>query len=210
MPLYAKFMKELLTHKRNWKEQETVVLTKECSAIIQHNLPKKMPDPRSFVIPCTIGDVTIQRALCDLRASINLMPLSLMKKFQIEEVKSTHMKEEVKSSIILGRPFLDIGKALIDVQNGELTLRVNEEQVVLHVFETLKCPNDSEGCMKADVIKPLVQEVLKAEVLDDILDPISEYELVEIDNSHPRRLWFTRLKQRRKPPSLSSNPYPLL
>ncbi|XP_057734094.1 uncharacterized protein LOC130949366 [Arachis stenosperma] len=206
-----------------------------------------MPDPRSFVIPCTNGDVTIQRALCDLGASINLMPLSLMKKFQIEEVKPTRislqladlsiklpvgvvedllvkvgpfifpvnfvildMEEEVKSSIILGRPFLDTGKALIDVQNDELTLRVNEEQVVLHVFEALKCPNDSEGCMKVDVIKLLIQEVLKVEVLDDILDPISEYELVEIDNSHPRRLWFTRLKQRRKPPSLSSNPYPLL
>ncbi|XP_052118870.1 uncharacterized protein LOC127748410 [Arachis duranensis] len=44
MPLYAKFMKELLTNKRKWKEQETVVLTKECSAIIQHNLLEKMPD----------------------------------------------------------------------------------------------------------------------------------------------------------------------
>ncbi|QHO29550.1 Retrotransposon gag protein [Arachis hypogaea] len=44
-----------------------------------------MPDPGSFVIPCTIGDVTIQRALCDLGASINLMPLSVMKKLQIEE-----------------------------------------------------------------------------------------------------------------------------
>ena len=66
------------------------------------------------------------------------------------------MEEEVKSSIILGRPFLAIGRALIDVQKGELTLRVNEEQVVLNVFEALKHPNDSEGCMKIDVIEPLV------------------------------------------------------
>ena len=36
-------------------------------------------------------------------------------------------EEDVKSSIILGRPFLATGKALIDVQKGELTLRVNEE-----------------------------------------------------------------------------------
>ena len=82
--------------------------------------------------------------------------------------------------------------------------------MVLHVFEALKHPNNSEGCMKIDIIEPLVQEVLKAEVLDDILDPISEYELVEVDNSPPRSLWFTRLKKRRKPPSLSSNPYLLL
>ena len=56
-----------------------------------NNLPEKMPDPGSFVIPCTIGDITIQRALCDLGASINLMPLSVMKKLQIEEVKSTRI-----------------------------------------------------------------------------------------------------------------------
>ncbi|MEI4884436.1 hypothetical protein, partial [Klebsiella pneumoniae] len=72
--------KDLLTKKRDWKDSETVVLTKECSAIIQKNLPDKLPDPGSFVIPCTIGDVLIQRALCDLGASINLMPSSLMKK----------------------------------------------------------------------------------------------------------------------------------
>ncbi|XP_057744958.1 uncharacterized protein LOC130962808 [Arachis stenosperma] len=34
MPLYAKFLKELMTSKRNWGEKETVVLTEECSAII--------------------------------------------------------------------------------------------------------------------------------------------------------------------------------
>ncbi|XP_015944554.1 uncharacterized protein LOC107469689 [Arachis duranensis] len=34
MPLYAKFMKELLTKKRSLKEGQTVVMTRECSAII--------------------------------------------------------------------------------------------------------------------------------------------------------------------------------
>ncbi|XP_057740103.1 uncharacterized protein LOC130957252 [Arachis stenosperma] len=34
MPLYAKFLKELMTKKRSWRNNETVVLTEECSAII--------------------------------------------------------------------------------------------------------------------------------------------------------------------------------
>ncbi|XP_072087143.1 uncharacterized protein [Arachis hypogaea] len=62
-----------------------MVLTKECSAIIQKDLSKKMQDPRSLFIPCTIGDITIQRTLYDLGASINFMPLFLMKKLQIDE-----------------------------------------------------------------------------------------------------------------------------
>ncbi|KAL4391151.1 hypothetical protein AHAS_Ahas03G0216400 [Arachis hypogaea] len=55
MPLYVKFMKELLSKKKPLKGDETVVLTKECSAIIQNNLPKKMPDPGSFQFHAPLG-----------------------------------------------------------------------------------------------------------------------------------------------------------
>lgn len=34
MQTYAKFMKELLSKKRNFKEEETIAFTKECNAII--------------------------------------------------------------------------------------------------------------------------------------------------------------------------------
>ncbi|XP_015939810.1 uncharacterized protein LOC107465343 [Arachis duranensis] len=89
MPLYAKFMKKLLTKKRSLKERQMVVMTRECSAIIQKKFPKKMKDPGSFYIPCTIGNMMIEGAFCDLGASINLMPLSLMRKLQIHELKPT-------------------------------------------------------------------------------------------------------------------------
>ncbi|XP_015960472.1 uncharacterized protein LOC107484398 [Arachis duranensis] len=91
MPLYAKFLKELISKKRSWQEKETVVLTQECSAIIQKGLPPKLKDPGSFLIPCTIGNMAIDKALCDLGASINLMPLFMMKKLMIEEVKPIRM-----------------------------------------------------------------------------------------------------------------------
>ncbi|XP_072066842.1 uncharacterized protein [Arachis hypogaea] len=65
------------------KGDETVVLTEECSALIQSNLPKKMPDPGIFQISCTIGNINFDKALCDLGTGINLMPLSVMKKLRI-------------------------------------------------------------------------------------------------------------------------------
>ncbi|KAL4306619.1 hypothetical protein AHAS_Ahas16G0196400 [Arachis hypogaea] len=91
MPLYAKFLKELMTRKRNWSEKETIVLTEECSAIIQKKLPQKMKDPGSFQIPCIIGDINIEKALCDLGASINLMSLAMMRRMKIEKAKPTRM-----------------------------------------------------------------------------------------------------------------------
>ncbi|MCI62151.1 hypothetical protein A2U01_0083408, partial [Trifolium medium] len=74
MPMYAKFTKELLTKKRKPKEGETMLLTEECSTILQRKLPQKKKDPGSFTIPCSIGNLYVGRALCDLGASINLMP----------------------------------------------------------------------------------------------------------------------------------------
>ncbi|XP_015954861.1 uncharacterized protein LOC107479227 [Arachis duranensis] len=91
MPLYAKFLKELMTRKRNWGEKETVVLTEECSAIIQKKLPQKLKDLGSFQIPCIIGDMNVEKALCDLGASINLISLAMMKRMRIEEAKPTRM-----------------------------------------------------------------------------------------------------------------------
>jgi len=50
-----------------------------------------LKDPGAFTIPCSIGPVDIGRALCDLGASINLMPLFMMKKLGGGEPKPTRM-----------------------------------------------------------------------------------------------------------------------
>ncbi|XP_061348336.1 uncharacterized protein LOC133293749 [Gastrolobium bilobum] len=86
---YAKFMKDLLSKKRKLKECETVTLTEECSAIIQKKLPPKLEDPGSFSIPIEIGNIDVGKSLCDLGASINLMPLSICKALGIHELKPT-------------------------------------------------------------------------------------------------------------------------
>jgi len=54
-------------------------------------LPQRMKDPRSFQVPCIIGDIHIEKALCDLGASINLMSLTMMRRMKIEETKPTRM-----------------------------------------------------------------------------------------------------------------------
>ena len=86
---YAKFMKEVMAKKRKLEDHEAVKLTKECSVILQRKLPQKVKDPGSFTISCTIGDLNFDKALCDLGASINLMPLSVFRKLGLGEVKPT-------------------------------------------------------------------------------------------------------------------------
>ncbi|XP_061374788.1 uncharacterized protein LOC133317011 [Gastrolobium bilobum] len=90
MPGYAKFMKDLLK-KNKLQECQTVELTAKSSAFIQQKIPAKLRDPGSFNIPITIDDIAIGRAICDLGASINLMPLSIYKALGIEELKPTEV-----------------------------------------------------------------------------------------------------------------------
>ena len=52
------------------------------------------------------------------------------------------MEEDDKVPIILGRPFLATGKAQINLQEGELKLRVQGDEVRFHVFQAMKHPDD--------------------------------------------------------------------
>ncbi|XP_057441326.1 uncharacterized protein LOC130733222 [Lotus japonicus] len=91
MPTYAKFMKELLTKKRKFQDEEVVHLGAHCSSFIQHFIPEKMDDPGNVTIPVTIGTLAVGKALIDLGASISLMPLSIMKKACGMELRPTRM-----------------------------------------------------------------------------------------------------------------------
>ncbi|XP_050156647.1 uncharacterized protein LOC126630561 isoform X1 [Malus sylvestris] len=89
VPKYAKFLKELCTNKRRFNDQETVALSEEASAVLQRKLPPKLKDAGSFTIPCVIGGKEFGRALCDLGASINLMPYSVYESLNLGELKET-------------------------------------------------------------------------------------------------------------------------
>ena len=66
-----------------------------CSAVIQRSLIEKMQDLGSFTIPCTNGNFEFKKALCDSRASINLMPLSVVKKLSLGDLTPTVMTLEM-------------------------------------------------------------------------------------------------------------------
>ncbi|XP_039066632.1 uncharacterized protein LOC120212368 [Hibiscus syriacus] len=84
-----KFMKEVISKKQRLGEFETVALTEGCSAMATSQLPLKFKDPESFTIPYDIGDTFVGKALYDLGDSINLISLSILKKFGSGEARLT-------------------------------------------------------------------------------------------------------------------------
>ncbi|KAL0322161.1 UNVERIFIED_CONTAM: hypothetical protein Scaly_2512500 [Sesamum calycinum] len=89
VPRYAKFLKELCTNKSKLRGNERVSMGENVSAILQRKLPPKCKDPGMFSIPCKIGNIGIEKAMCDLGASINVMPLSIYKSLNIGPLKET-------------------------------------------------------------------------------------------------------------------------
>ena len=70
------------------------------------------------------------------------------------------MEEDTQVPILLGRPFLETGAALIDVQKGELTLRVGDEAVHFNLNKSLEQPDvNVEICMAVENNSPISVEL---------------------------------------------------
>ncbi|XP_019234723.1 PREDICTED: uncharacterized protein LOC109215158 [Nicotiana attenuata] len=222
VPKYAKYIKDIVENKRRLTEYETVALTEECSSRIQGKLPQKLKDPGSFTIQISIGKHAVGRALCDLGASINLMPLSVFGQLVLGEPRPTTVilqladcslahpegvTEDVLVQVgsfifpadfiildyeldqevpfILGRPFLATGRAIIDVCEGKMTMRVGDRVEVFNVYRALKLPAHYEELSMISVVES------DATSLVPYMSPADLVELVlieDVENSEDERI----------------------
>ncbi|KAK4731479.1 hypothetical protein R3W88_024467 [Solanum pinnatisectum] len=135
MPGYAKFMKDLVTKKR-YVSLDFTNDVHHCSAIATRSLVQKKKTEVHSLFNAPLG------------ASINLMPLAIYKKLGLGFPRPTTMRlmiadrsikrpvgvlcdvlVDFEVPIILGRPFLATGRALVDVERGELNFRLNKDEV---------------------------------------------------------------------------------
>nr|GFB96942.1 reverse transcriptase domain-containing protein [Tanacetum cinerariifolium] len=80
-------------------ELANIHLNENCSAVILKKLPKKLGDPGKFLIPWGFSELKC-KALADLGASINLMPLSIWKKLGLPNLIPTRMTLELANRAI--------------------------------------------------------------------------------------------------------------
>ncbi|XP_073030807.1 uncharacterized protein [Primulina eburnea] len=74
-------LKTLHTNIQSAEQEEVVACPR--------NFPKKMQDPGEFIVPCEIGGKSVEKAICDSGASINIMPSSLYEKLGLSMMKPT-------------------------------------------------------------------------------------------------------------------------
>jgi hypothetical protein len=142
-----------------------IKLTEECSAAILNTSPIKKKDPGCPTIDCSIGSENFKNALCDLRASVRVMPKKVFDKISYSTLTPTSMclqladqsvcypariaenipikiqnffvpidfvvldmQEDMKTPLILRRPFLSTTNAHIDIGPGEIKFNISGKE----------------------------------------------------------------------------------
>nr|GEY84267.1 reverse transcriptase domain-containing protein [Tanacetum cinerariifolium] len=96
-------LKALLSNKEKLLELANTPLNENYLAVILKKLPEKLGDPGKFLISCGFNELKC-KALADLGASINLIPLSNWKKLGLPKLISTRMTLELANRAIFTPP----------------------------------------------------------------------------------------------------------
>ena len=165
--------------------------------IDSEDLTRENARSRQLHYTLQIRDADMGKALCDSRASINLMPLSFAKRISLGELTPTtitlqmedrtlahpkgiledvlikvenfifpvyfvvvKIEEDKQVPLLLERPFLATGAALIDVKKWEPSLRVGDEAVHFNLNHSLKQPElSSVDCEIVETKIPISSEL---------------------------------------------------
>jgi hypothetical protein len=81
VPTYSHYFKDILANKYEIATLgvDHVKMSEQCSIAIANGLEKK-GDPRCLMTPCSVGSFKFEKALCDLGASVSVMPRDVFKK----------------------------------------------------------------------------------------------------------------------------------
>nr|GEW90758.1 reverse transcriptase domain-containing protein [Tanacetum cinerariifolium] len=202
IPKYQKMLKVLFSNKEKLLELANTPLNENCSAVILKKLPEKLGDPDKFLILCDFRELKC-KALANLGASINLMPLSIWKKLGLPELISTRVTLELANRAIcilagIARDvFVSVGKftfpanfVIVDYESDPIVplilgrpflrtaralIDVHRKEMILHFLEDFFATNHLNG-------NPTFSshtDLTSPEVEDDIFDPEGDIELVD-------------------------------
>ncbi|XP_057994355.1 uncharacterized protein LOC131174618 [Hevea brasiliensis] len=122
--------------------------------------------PLSICQKLEVGElkpITISLQLADrsIKYSVGILeniPIKVGKFFIPVDFIVLEMEEDVQIPIILRRPFLATAGVIIDVKNGQFTLKVGDEEVEFNLFNMMKHKLEPDECFMVDIVDKQVEE----------------------------------------------------
>ncbi|KAK5784909.1 hypothetical protein PVK06_039450 [Gossypium arboreum] len=100
------------------------------------------------------------------------------------------MDEDVEVPLILGRPFLATTRAVIDMGDSKLVLRVGDEEIIFKIYDAMKFSREqNDSCYFIDSIDHNTQDSFQEIVQKDTtkLYPAQEDKIDNEPNDHSSR-----------------------
>ncbi|GJX87342.1 reverse transcriptase domain-containing protein [Tanacetum coccineum] len=102
---------------------------------INHTIPRKEKDPRSFTLPCFINNVCFDNTLVDLKASVSVMPLLTYLNLGLGELTHTRVTIELADNTVK-YPKGIVENVLVEI--GKFTFPI--DFIILDMPEDIKVP----------------------------------------------------------------------
>ena len=153
MPLYSKFLKDLLTRKSKYIHSDNIVVEGNCSVGIQRILPSKHKDPRSVTILCSsvIEDVLVKVQHFTFPADFVAMDI----------------EEHAEIPLILGHPFMLTASCVVDMGKGKLEMGIDDQKIKFDLFDAEKHLLDQNVCLKVEELKNEMVLMARAKLAPD-------------------------------------------
>ncbi|GJW74055.1 putative reverse transcriptase domain-containing protein [Tanacetum coccineum] len=152
--------------------------------------------PYSMFLRLNLGDLKPTRMCIELANKTTQFPKGIAKNVMVKIDKFVFlvdfvildMEEDHRIPIILGRPFLGIAHAMIDVLNKKISFKVRDEIITFDLEKSMRFPlTDEDTCHSADIIDLSVVDNIK-EILpqnhDNSIEPILNHLLEDCNNPY--------------------------
>nr|GEX96620.1 reverse transcriptase domain-containing protein [Tanacetum cinerariifolium] len=152
MPKFTSTIKSLLTNKDKHFKLAKVPLNENCSAMLLKKLSENLGDleltPTLMTLELADRSITRPKGVAE-DVFVKVGKFHFLTDFVVVDFEA-----DPRVPLILGRSFLRIGRALIDVYGEEITLRVNDESITFNLNQTVRYSStyDDTSVNRVDVI----------------------------------------------------------
>ncbi|XP_016172916.1 uncharacterized protein LOC107615360 [Arachis ipaensis] len=212
---YAKFLKDLYTHKDRIGELETLSLGSSISSLMKP-ISEKYSDPKPCLVEVSpiekVGrQICLSRQECNHRSrdsrrcACDHQGFVFSVDFYILEMPLTDTGSS--SSVFLGRPFLKTSKFKLDAFTGAYSFEEGDKTIKFNLEEAMRHPPEEHSVLRCDVIDEVVAEIQREDhnrlyypVIEgkdkheDKQEKVDEDELHDIGKKEPQLEAKTELK----------------
>ena len=153
--------------------------------------------PKSIFDRIGVGEIkptriTLQLADQSVKHPLGIvedLPIQIGKYFVPIDFVVVEMEEDDQTPLLLGRPFLNTARAVIEVHEGKISFKIGDETITFQIARSMQYPQDYDSICKIDQIDDIVEEVIMENLAIESESQSDDSEQTEDSFPHKSSIW---------------------